>query len=69
MIHDKPLPSNKGVEVSLIANIFMKNDLMADCIGLIQSKDFYYNSNQIIYAKLEELYKKEYSNRFNYISK
>ena len=58
MIHDKPLPSNKGVEVSLIANIFMKNDLMADCIGSLQAKDFYYNSNQIIYAKLEELYKK-----------
>ena len=45
MIHDKPLPSNKGVEVSLIANIFMKNDLMADCIGSLQAKDFYYNSN------------------------
>jgi len=58
MINDKPLPSNREVEISLLANIFMKNDIMADCIGLIQSKDFYYNSNQIIYEKLEELYKK-----------
>jgi len=58
---DKPLPSNKEVEIALLANIFLENDIIADCIGSLKKSDFYYNSHKIIYSKLVELYKKSIS--------
>jgi len=58
---DNQLPSNKEVEIALIANIFLKNDIIADCIGTLKKNDFYYNSHKVIYSKLVELYKKSTS--------
>ena len=55
---DKPLPNNKSVEIALIANIFLNNDIIAECIGALKESDFYYNSYKIIYSKLLDLYKK-----------
>ena len=37
---DNQLPSNKEVEIALIANIFLKNDIIADCIGTLKKNDF-----------------------------
>ena len=55
---DKPLPNNKAIEIALIANIFLNNDIIADCIGSLKESDFYYKSHKIIYSKLLGLYKK-----------
>jgi len=55
---DKPLPSDRAVEIALIANIFLNNDIIADCIGMLKTSDFYYNPYKIIYSKLLELYKR-----------
>ena len=55
---DKPLPSNGAVEMALLSNIFLNNDIIAECIGSLRVSDFYYSSNKIIYLKLLELYKR-----------
>lgn len=60
-MNDKPLPNNKSVEMALIADIFKKNDIMADCIGKLKPNDFYYKPHENIYSKLMDLYKKSIS--------
>jgi len=55
---DKPLPNNKAVEATLIADIFLSNDIMVDCIGTLKAEDFYYKPHEIIYSTLLGLYKK-----------
>jgi replicative DNA helicase len=55
---DKPLPNNREAEIALIADIFIKNDIITDTIGLLKASDFYYKPHEIIYSKLIDLYKK-----------
>lgn len=55
---DKSLPNNIEAEISLIAGIFINNDILIDTIGVIKPSDFYYKPHEIIYSKLIELYKR-----------
>lgn len=54
----KPLPNSKDTEKGLISSIFLRNDIIADTIGVLKTSDFYYKPHEIIYSKLIELYKK-----------
>lgn len=55
---ENQLPQNLQAELALISNIFTKNDIMADCIGVLSPNDFYNKANEIIYTKMTSLYKK-----------
>lgn len=50
------LPNNVQAETSLLSSIFIKNDILADVIGILKPTDFYNASNQVIFKKMLELF-------------
>ncbi|MHC1720834.1 MAG: replicative DNA helicase [Clostridiaceae bacterium] len=58
MSSNDALPNNKNAEMALIADILLNNDIITSTIGVIRPQDFYYKSHEIIYTKMQELYKK-----------
>lgn len=55
----KALPSDINAEKELISMIFLKNDILAEILNKLKPTDFYSSVNQVIYAKLIEMYSKD----------
>lgn len=48
-------PHSSDVEKALLGNVFMDNDLLADCY--IQPNHFYHFEHQVIFARMQQMYK------------
>lgn len=55
---NQQLPNDRIVEMTLLSNIFNKNDIMVETVGTLKPIDFYYKPNEIIFSKMLELYTK-----------
>lgn len=55
---NKPLPNDRIAEITLLSNIFNKNDIIVEVIGTLKPIDFYDKANEIIFNKMLELYTK-----------